>query len=148
MKKLIFTVAVTLLAAGVPFPAQAITTITKLVVKANGANETPNAGAKTGSASGTFTVNTTNNTLCFTNMKTRGLANVSGAHIHLGAWGIHGSVFVTFNISNFNKVQKSCVKVGHRVLVDIAKKPGDYYFNVHTKDFPSGAVRGQLRKSA
>lgn len=148
MKKIILTLAATVLAIGVLPLAQASTSITKLVVSANGANEKPNNGAKTGSASGTFTLNITKNTICFTNMKTKGLVHVIGAHIHLGASGIHGSIFITFDISNFNRVRQTCMKVAHPVLVDVAKHPGDYYFNVHTKDFPGGAVRGQLKKSS
>ena len=79
-------------------------------------------------------------------MKTKGLTNVVGAHIHLGAWGTEGSIFVTFDVTKFNKARQSCSAVKHTVLVDIARHPRDYYFNVHTRDIPSGAVRGQLRK--
>ncbi len=148
MKKIILTLAATVLAIGVSPLAHASTSITKLVVSANGANEKPNNGAKTGSASGTFTLNTAKNTICFTNMKTTGLTHVIEAHIHLGASGIDGSIFVTLNISNFNQVRQTCIKVAHPVLVDIAKHPGDYYLNVHTRDFPGGAVRGQLKRSS
>jgi hypothetical protein len=148
MKKIILTLIAVVLAIGVSPLAQASTSITKLVVSAKGVDEKPNNGAIHGSASGTFTLNTTKNAICFTNMKTKGLANVIAAHIHLGATGIDGSVFVTVVISNFNRVGQTCMKVAHRVLVDIANHPTDYYFNVHTKDFPGGAVRGQLKKSS
>ena len=147
MKKIILAVVVTVLAIGGAPVAQANTSITKLVVSANGANEAPNKGIATGTASGAFALNTTKNTICFSNMKTKGLANVFGAHIHLGAWRIDGSIFITFEFTKFNKSVQTCTKVSHTVLVDIAKHPADYYFNVHTKDFPGGAVRGQLKKS-
>lgn len=146
MKKVRLALIATLLAVGAWSPAQASTSITKLVVSATGANEAPNIGAKTGSASGTFILNTYKNTLCFANMKTRGLVDVIGAHIHLGAWGFEGSIFASFDISNFNRAKNTCVKLAHRTIVDIAKHPADYYFNVHTKVFPNGAVRGQLKK--
>jgi uncharacterized protein (DUF3820 family) len=32
-----------------------------------------------------------------------------------------------------------------KLLRKIADKPGDYYVNVHTADFPAGAIRGQLQ---
>jgi hypothetical protein len=147
MKKIILAIVVIVLTIGVAPAAQASTSITKLVVFANGANETPNKGIATGSASGAFALNTTKDTICFSNMKTKGLANVFGAHIHLGAWRIDGSIFITFDFTKFNKSVQTCTKVSHTVLVDIAKHPADYYFNVHTKDFPGGAVRGQLKKS-
>lgn len=148
MKKIILTFAVVGVAIVASSYAQATTSVTKLVVSANGANEKPNSGATTGSASGTFILNTAKNTICFTNMKTKGLTDLTGAHIHLGASGIDGSIFIFFDISNFNKVKQTCMKADHSVLLDISKHPGDYYFNVHTKKFPGGAVRGQLKKVA
>ena len=147
MKRIAICLVAPVLAFGFQPPAQASTSITKLVVSAVGVNEKPNNGAIPGSASGTFTLNLSKNTMCFSNMRTKGLTNVIGAHIHLGATGIDGSIFITFAISNFNKVRQTCLKVTHSVLVDIAKHPNDYYFNVHTKLFPGGAVRGQLKKS-
>ncbi|HEX7404343.1 MAG TPA: hypothetical protein VF307_00285, partial [Candidatus Nanopelagicaceae bacterium] len=81
MKKIILTLVAPLLALGALPVAQASTSITKMVVSANGANERSGNGAKTGSASGTFTVDTTKNTMCFTNMKDKGLVNVTEAHV-------------------------------------------------------------------
>ena len=139
-------VLVAALAVGATPVAQGSSSIVKLMVVAAGANERPNVGAIPGSASGTFTLNTAKNTFCFLNMKTKGLKGVFGAHIHLGATGIDGSIFISFDISKFNKSGQFCQKVDHLVLLDIAKYPSDYYFNVHTKTFPAGAVRGQLKK--
>lgn len=133
---------------GIAPVASAAPAVTKLIVSANGANERPNQGAKSGSASGTFTLNTTKSTICFLNMKKRGLSKITGAHIHLGASGIDGSIFASFDVSRFNKSGSVCLKVDRLVLLDIVKYPADYYFNVHTKDFPAGAVRGQLKKSS
>ncbi|MBI3430232.1 MAG: CHRD domain-containing protein [Actinobacteria bacterium] len=146
MKKLIFIVLTVALTLGASPIAQAGTSISKLTVVANGANESPNTGSKTGSASGTFTLDATKRTFCFSNMKTKGLTKVVGAHVHLGASGIDGSIFVSFDFSKFNKSGRTCLKVDRLVLLDIAKYPTDYYFNVHTKTFPGGAVRGQLKK--
>jgi len=36
--------------------------------------------------------------------------------------------------------------VDRRLLMDIIQHPQDYYVNVHTADFPGGAIRGQLHK--
>ena len=146
MKRSTLIVLVAALGVGVTPVAQASSSIVKLTVVAVGANEKPNVGAKTGSASGTFTLNTAKSTFCFSNMKTKGLKGVFGAHIHLGATGIDGSIFISFNVSKFNKIGQSCLKVDRLVLLDIAKYPSDYYFNVHTSAFPAGAVRGQLKK--
>lgn len=150
MRKFLLVLSAATLTFGVLSGADAATakpTITKLIVKANGANEMPISGAKAGSATGTFILNSTKNTFCFTNMKIQGIPNVFGAHIHLGAFGIDGSIFISFDITKFGKAGQFCTKADHLLLLDIAKYPSDYYFNVHTKAFPSGAVRGQLKKS-
>lgn len=139
---------ITVLTLGIAPIASASPAVTKLVVSANGANESPNQGDKRGKASGTFVLNTTKNTICFSNMKVKGLSKVTGAHIHLGASGIDGSIFASFNVSRFNKSGSVCLKVDHLVLIDMAKYPSDYYFNVHTQKFPLGAVRGQLKNSS
>ena len=146
MKRFILIVSVVALTFGAVPIAQAGTPITKLTVVANGANERPNLGSKTGTAAGSFIINIVKNTFCYSNVRTRGLNNIIGTHVHLGASGIDGSIFIWIDISKLNKPGLSCVKVGHLVLLDIAKYPSDYYFNVHTKTFPGGAVRGQLKK--
>ena len=146
MKKLILIVSVAAMTFGATPFAQASNPITKLTVSANGANERPNLGSKTGTSAGSFILNTSENTFCYSNVRTRGLNNIIGVHVHLGASGIDGSIFIWIDISKLNKPGLSCVKVDHLVLLDIAKYPSDYYFNVHTKTFPGGAVRGQLKR--
>ncbi len=81
-------------------------------------------------------------------MKIAKLTNVIGTHVHLGSLGFEGSIFVNFDYLNFKKLKQTCVKIVANVLAEIIKHPSDYYFNVHTKDFPRGAVRGQLRISS
>lgn len=144
MKKIVIAVIATALTLGItPFAQASSTSVTKLVVKATGTNESMNKGAKTGSSSGTFILNESKNTLC-SNVKTSGLTGVVASHIHKGAQGVDGGVVVPFNVSKFNKSGQTCVKVAHALLADIAMNPNMYYFNVHTKTVPSGAVRGQL----
>ena len=144
MKKILVAVVATALTLGIaPFAQASSSSVTKLVVKATGTNEPMNKGAKKGSSSGTFILNETKNTLC-SNVKTSGLTGVVASHIHKGAQGVDGGVAVTFNVSKFNKMGETCVKVAHALLADIAMNPTVYYFNVHTKTVPSGAVRGQL----
>ena len=147
MKKIVIAVVATALTIGVaPFAQASSTSITKLVVKATGTQELMNKGVKKGFSSGTFILNEAKNTLC-SNVKTSGLTGVGAAHIHKGAKGVDGGVVVTFNVAKFNTKGETCVKVAHGVLADIAMNPNMYYFNVHTKSVPSGAVRGQLLRN-
>ena len=143
MKKITVALIALSMTFGVASAAQATTTsITKLKVTATGAAESGNTGATTGGATGIFLLNNVRNTVCSI-IKSEGLVGVTAAHIHKGAKGVDGAVVATISISRFNN-GVSCVKVSHAVLAEIAMNPAGYYFNVHTKAIPSGAVRGQL----
>ena len=144
MKRILVAVVATALTLGIaPFAQASSTSITKLMVKATGTNESMNTGVKKGFSTGTFTLNSAKNTFC-SNVNTNGLTGVVGAHIHKGAQGVDGGVVIPLNTLKFNKAGQTCVKVAHTLVADIAAHPTMYYFNVHTKVVPSGAVRGQL----
>jgi hypothetical protein len=48
---------------------------------------------------------------------------------------------ITVDVSNSGD---ECVAVEPDVLKAIIANPAGYYVNVHTADFPAGAIRGQL----
>lgn len=144
IKKIIILLTAVTLTIGLAPGAQA-KEITKLAVTAIGANHMDGTGAMNGSATGTFIVNSKKSTLC-ANIKTKDLTDVKAAHIHKGAWGVDGPPFITFDILKFNSASQNCVKVDKALLSAISKSPSMYYFNVHTKDYFAGAVRGQLGK--
>lgn len=144
-KKIFITFTAAAVAIGLAPAAQAAA-ITKLAVTATGMNETAGMGAMDGSSTGTFILNSTKGTICST-IKTMGLVKVTGSHIHKGAKGVDGAVVATFDTMKFNSVPQNCVKVAASLLSEIARRPSLYYFNVHTKAMPMGAVRGQLGKS-
>jgi hypothetical protein len=100
-------------------------------------------GAKTGSATGKFVLDTKKNTLCYSVM-TMGLKSITEAHIHAGAKGVDGSDVVGLTPAKFNAKAATCVTVAPKVLADIAMNPDMYYLNVHTAKYADGAVRGQL----
>jgi hypothetical protein len=149
MKK-ILTVAVTVATLFGIQGASAATMASKvtLTVKATGmdvsmASNMKMGGAKTGSATGKFVLDTKKNTLCYS-VKTMGLTGIAEAHIHAGAMGADGSDVVGFTPAKFNAKAATCINVDPKVLGDIAMNPSMYYFNVHTAKYPDGAVRGQL----
>lgn len=73
--------------------------------------------------------------------------NVTAAHIHEGAPGANGPVIAPlFGSSGLfdpaNPISGTLTLTPTQVAKLLA---GDYYINVHTSDFPSGEVRGQVR---
>jgi len=113
-----------------------------------GSNEVPAAGGATGTAS--IRVNEGRRRVCFT-LIVSGLdgSPVVGAHIHRGGIGVSGSVVVTLTpIAALDSGQPAtgCVNgVPVATIRSIRRRPGDFYVNVHTQQFPNGAARGQLR---
>jgi len=140
-KKLIIALGVAALAVGIT-PGANASALSRVSVHATGANEA-GGGAKGASASGTFVINQSKGTIC-TTIRTKGLKDIAAAHIHKGAKGVDGGPVVTFDTMKFNT--RECVKAAPTLLADMAMNPAMYYFNVHTKAFSAGAVRGQLGK--
>ena len=103
----------------------------------NGANETPAAGDPDGR--GTLRVDITGTLLCW-DLRVRDLAPTTAAHIHKAAAGSAGPVVVDFA----NRLQ-GCRDVVPALASAIIASPDQYYGNVHTGEFPAGAIRGQLR---
>ena len=71
------------------------------------------------------------------------------AHIHVGATGTNGIIVIPFlPFSNLGPSSATgCSPVSPTVAQQIIDDPGGFYVNVHTTDFPMGAIRGQLSKA-
>lgn len=64
------------------------------------------------------------------------------AHIHEGKAGANGGPVVTLEITGpGNEV---CMALDAKLAKKVGSKPAGYYVNVHTAEFPGGALRGQL----
>jgi 5'-nucleotidase len=69
----------------------------------------------------------------------------SAAHIHRGAVDVAGPVVVTLSPPGADGTSSGCARdVPGALLREILDFPQRFYVNVHTSDFPAGAVRGQI----
>jgi putative cell wall-binding protein len=70
---------------------------------------------------------------------------IVASHIHDGPAGENGPVVVDFTDAvREGSFVAGCTDVEAALLTDIQDNPDDFYVNVHTADFPAGAIRGQL----
>ncbi|WP_207915500.1 CHRD domain-containing protein [Micromonospora sp. 15K316] len=69
-------------------------------------------------------------------------------HLHKGRFGSDGPVvmplFGTAVPDTIVALSGTVTGVGEALVEDLAEHPSDYYANLHTAEFPGGAVRGQL----
>ena len=117
----------------------------KLQTAMTGAAEVPGPGDADGSGNAQITVNSGQNKVCY-KLSVANIATATMAHIHEGAPTVAGPVKVTLGKPGANGMSSGCVTVARALALDIAKRPADYYVNVHNAEFPKGAVRGQLAK--
>jgi hypothetical protein len=68
------------------------------------------------------------------------------AHIHVGAPDVAGPIVIGLTPPDASGQSEGCVTADKALADAIYNDPGAYYINVHTVDFPAGAVRGQLTK--
>jgi CHRD domain len=80
----------------------------------------------------------------------RNLGPLTASHIHEGAAGVNGPVKVPFFgtalPANLNGATGKVTVADPALLEAMKANPEKFYANLHTTEFPGGAVRGQLRK--
>jgi hypothetical protein len=94
--------------------------------------------------SGSASVKVDGAQVCY-DLKVAGIAPATAAPNHKAAAGANGPPVVPLTAPASGS-SAACVAVDAAVAADIAANPQGYYVNVHTPEFPPGAVRGQLSK--
>jgi len=117
-----------------------------LTATLTGAAEVPGPGDDNGAGTATLRLNPGQGKVCFVLTAANITLPAAAAHIHLGAAGVAGSVIVTLAPPDATGVSGGCVSTPRGTVKSILKSPSGYYVNVHTSDFPDGAIRGQLSK--
>ena len=129
--------------SGVTFAAETV-----LEADLAGDEEVP-PGDTDGSGTATITVDPQAGTLCW-DITVENIEPATASHIHIGGPGVAGDVVVPLDVDGFEGSSEGCIEPMEdaQVLQDIVDDPAGYYVNVHTDDFPGGAVRGQLAAAA
>ncbi|MCC7447387.1 MAG: CHRD domain-containing protein [Anaerolineae bacterium] len=110
-----------------------------------GAAEAPNPGDPDGMGAAAVRIDAAKGEICYEIAVAQITLPAAAAHIHKGAPGTAGPVVVPFTAPDANGMAMGCVQnVNATLIADILKDPMGYYVNVHTSDFPNGAVRGHL----
>lgn len=105
----------------------------------------PYQGDVDGTGTALLTINHGQREVCWELSVTDVALPATAAHIHKAAAGIRGAVVVGLSAPDATGHAAGCV--GDRdagLLRDILTNPEGYYVNVHTTEYPAGAVRGQL----
>ena len=97
-------------------------------------------GAPTGKGAADFTI--TGSKVCW-DFTISGIGKPLAAHIHRGRAGTAGPVVVPLGAAYR---QQGCTTAPTAVAKAITANPSGFYVNVHTKQFPNGAIRAQLAR--
>ena len=94
---------------------------------------------------GSFSAVLDGNELCY-GITVKNIAAPVAAHIHKGSPRVAGPIVVplTHPAEGDPGASSGCAELDPALAAAIRKNPAKYYVNVHTGDFPGGAVRGQL----
>ncbi len=104
-----------------------------------------NAGDRNGR--GHASVTGTSTRICV-GLAYRGLGEITGAHIHRAKPNRNGPIVVPLATPDDGALgaSSSCHDVEPALSRAILRRPNDFYVNVHTTEFPGGAIRGQLKR--
>jgi hypothetical protein len=126
-------------------PAQPVTPGGRpLYATLSGAAEIPGPGDPDGSGTAKLRLNQGQGTICF-EITVTGITPPTAAHIHSAMAGSSGPVVVSLS-APVNGTAVGCASASKDLIKAIRQSPANYYVNVHTSDFPAGALRGQLSK--
>lgn len=139
LKKLIAAVAVSLVSVS------AHATVFPFTAQLSGLNEVGVAGDPDGFGFASLLVDSVTGNVAF-EISFSNLSNVVAGHIHAGAFGVNGPVIIPFDIPMGTAISGmfSGSVVDNDALGINPLTAANFYVNLHTDQFPGGAIRGQL----
>jgi hypothetical protein len=115
--------------------------VTVLRAELTGEEEVP-PGDPDGSGSATIIVIPSTNTICYV-LTAEDIAPATDAHIHEAPPGVAGPVVLPLEPPT-SGVSGGCTQADPALVSDLQENPENYYVNVHNREYPEGAIRGQL----
>jgi hypothetical protein len=112
-------------------------------ISMTGAQEVPGPGDPDGSAVGTLTVDDVTGVISWS-FTYANLDSLTGMHIHAAPAGSSAGVFVGLALTGSAGSLVGSVTTTPANALAINTNPSNYYVNLHTSVYPSGAVRDQL----
>ena len=100
-------------------------------------------GDEEGSGTAHVTLITSEDRLCYS-LEASDIEPATKAHIHEGTASERGPAVVELDPPPEDRTSSGCTDVNPALLRKLLEKPQRYYVDVHNKDFPQGAIRGQL----
>jgi hypothetical protein len=150
-KLMLALAALAIAVLAVPAISAAGRNTTELQAELTGKAEVPGPGSKKGKGEIVVTMKPTQKKVCF-NLEVKNLDTITDGHIHKGAEGVAGDVKVPLFVGQElagTGAYDGCVKdVKKKLIKKIIAKPENYYVNIHTVEYPDGAIRGQLELPA
>ncbi len=128
-------------AAGSPASADSRSIVLRTAL--SGAAEVPGPGDPDGTGRAKVRVKASTGLICVS-ITVKGIALPAVmAHIHEGPARMAGPVVQGLTAPDASGASETCVR-NPSLAAELVADPADYYVNVHTSQFPAGAVRGQL----
>ena len=110
-----------------------------------GAQEPGGAGDPDGYARAEISIADRLDQICWDLNDVRNIGPITAAHIHRGAPGVNGPPVFTLKPANEGG-WKGCAAKSEWTQDRIENNPEAFYVNIHTAEYPNGAIRGQLQR--
>ena len=104
-------------------------------------------GSPTDVASGTFTINFGDDSLCYL-IKTK-IGGLTAAHVHAASqknMTISDEIYLPLQLASVNALKPVCQKADGVSLATLAQNSTHYVFMLHSRKYPNGDVAGSLKK--
>lgn len=124
--------------------APALQTMELMAELRGGAEEVPTPGDPDGTGTAMITLDMGSGQISYTINASNITLPAAAAHIHEGERGVAGPVVVPLTPPAADGTVTGTAPVDAALMQRIQQNPAGFYVNVHTSDFPNGAVRGQL----